>query len=781
LRNSPGFACATILTLAIGIGANTAIFSIVNGLLLKPLPFENPDRLVEVFARDAQGQRQYDSQPDLDDWRSLAHSFSGLASWVPQSVNLTGLEQPERLGGLFVSSNFLRVLGIAPAIGRNFAPGEDRVGGSRVAILSDRIWRSRFASDPAVLGKSAQFNGEPYTIIGVLPPSFVFPIVDADVYLPAFKYPNYSLDRGRTNCAVIGRLRDGVSIQKAHLEMDTIAARIAATYPVTNQGRGAIVVSFQQDVVADLRPAVTASAGAVAFVLLIAATNVASLLLARLTARERDRAVRVALGASRLRLMSQVVAEAVLLAAAGGAIGILLSTWVVPEIANLVAGYLPYGTKIELDRSVVLFGLGASFLAALLVGGIPAWQSTNPEALRTRGGSGMQKGRARSILVTCQIALTIVLLVGAGLMIKSFSALGRATIGFDPHHLVTLAYRVPRNKYPTGSRQVQFHRQVVERIKAVPGVLSATSVRAVPLGGNGSTSTFFLTDRPEPPVPERPQALLNFADPDFFSTLRIPLLRGRVFGEHDQFGGPSVVVINQTLARQYFSGRDPIGQHLRMPEIGQTSEIIGVVGDVKQYTLTDPPALQIYGALAQNPFIFTSLAVRTAGDALKLVNQIRRAIRQVDKDQPVWSVLDFEEILITQSHLRRLLTTALSLYACVALLLASIGIFGVISYAVSQRTVEIGIRMALGARPAEAASLILRQAFLLVVIGVAVGAGAAAWLSRFLRSQLYAISPLDPGVYLLVAVLLSVVALLACLIPARRAIKVDPTVALRSE
>lgn len=782
LGKSPGFTIATVLTLAVGISANSAIFSIVDEVLLKPLPFEHPDQLIEIYARDAQGHRQYVSQPDLDDWRAMTHSFSGLASWNSQSVNLTGLEQPQRVIGMFVSSNFLHVLGVAPAIGRGFAEGEDRIGGQRVALISDGLWRSRFGADPRVLGRSVELNGEPYTIVGVLPASFAFPMQGADVYLPAFKYPNYSLVRGQTSCAVIGRLRDGVSIKAAQADMKTVAARLATSYPLSNKGQGAMVVSFKEDVVADRRPSLVALAGAVAFVLLIACTNVASLLIARMIARQRERAVRIALGASRSRLISHVLAEAVLLAGTGGGLGVLFSIWSVPRIASSIAVYLPYGTKIELDSAVVLFTLGISVAAAVLVAAIPAWQSSNAESLSIRSdGRGVGRNRTRSILAASEIALALVLLIGAGLMIKSFSELGRAKSGFDPHNMLALEYRVPRSKYPSGAQQAQFHREVVEKIKALPGVLAATSVRAAPLSGNGSSAEFFLDDRPEPPPAESPHALLNFADPDFFSAMRIPVLKGRVFNEHDQAGGAYVILINQTLARQYFNGHDPIGHHLRIPQIKQTGEIVGVVGDVKQFTLTDPPSPQIYGALSQNPFLFTSLAVRTAGDPLKMANAIRHAIWQVDKDQPVWFVHSFDEILATQSHFRQLFTATLEAYAGVALVLAAIGIFGVISYIVSQRTTEIGVRMALGARPDDIARLILRQGFIITAIGIGSGAGAATWLSRYLRTQLYAVSPLDPGVYAIVAVLLATIAILACLIPARRAMKVDPMVALKYE
>lgn len=781
LRKSPGFTLAAVLTLALGIGANAAMFSIVNGLLLKPLDLDGAGRLIEVFSRDPLGQRSWVSQADLDDWRAAAHSFSSLASWVPQSVNLTGLEQPERILGTFVSSNFFSTLGASPAIGRGFAPGEDRIGGARVAVISDGLWHSRFGSTRSILGTTAEFNGEPYTIVGVLPPSFVFPFADADVYLPAFEYPNYSLNRAQTNCAVIGRLRDGVSIDAARAEMTTVASHLAASYPATNKGRGAEVVSLQEDLISDLRPGVVALFGAVGLVLLIGCANVASLFIARIMARKREHAVRIALGAGRMRLISHLLTEALLLAACGGGLGVLLTVRSVPAIAPVIAVYLPSGIAITVDRSVLGFTFALSIGAALLVAAIPAFQAWNPMPLRAGRGAAAGRHAARNVLVAAEIALALVLSVGAGLMIRSFSELGRAAPGFDTHHLMTLAYRVPRNKYPTGAQQVQFHREVVERIKAIPGVLSATSVRAVPLGGNGNTGDFFLTDRPEPPPAERPQALLNFADPDFFATMRIPVLQGRTFTSHDDPAVPSVIIINQTLAKRYFDGRNPIGQHLRIPALQQTAQIVGVVGDVKQFTLRDPATPQIYGSLAQNPFVFTSLAVRTKGDPTKMVNAIRAAIWGVDKDQPVWSIHTFDEIIASQSRLRGLMTTMLGGYAGFALLLASIGVFGVVSYTVSQRVPEIGVRMALGARRRDVVLLILRQGMFMAAIGIGAGVPAALWLSRYVRTLLFAVSPNDPFVYISAIGVLATVSAAACLLPARRAAKTDPMVSLRCE
>ncbi len=785
LRKSPGFTVTTIVTLALAIGANCSIFSVLNTVLLKPLPFDPENRLVAVYERAPQGQNDYVRQPDLDDWRAMSRSFNGLASWVPQSVTVTGSDRPERVTGMFVSSDFLPVLGVTPAMGRGFAAGEDRPGGQQVALISSGFWRSHFGADPAALGQKAEFNGEPYTIVGVLPQSFVFPQVEADVYLPAFKYPNYSLDRARTSCAVIGRLRPGVSVASARAEMENVAAQLAAAYPATNRGRGATVVSLREDLFARRKPTIIALAGAVAFVLLIACANVAGLMIARMLARERERSVRIALGASRADLFSHVVAEVAILAATGGLGGVLIAMSAIPAIAAAVAVYLPNGTVIRLDGAALLFTLGLSVGSALLVAAVPAWQSSNSlESLRgARGaGSGAARNRVRSLLVAGEMALALVLLAGAGLMARSLAALGRTEPGFDTRNLAMLAYRVPRNRYPSGAQQTEFHRRVVEQIKSVPGVVAATSVRAVPLGDNGSFTDFLLTDRPEPEAAARPRALVNFADPDFFSALRIPLLRGRGFSEHDQSGGTYVVVINQTLARRYFQGRDPIGQQLRLPELHQVAEIVGVVGDIKHFRLDEPPEPQIYGALAQNPFVFTSVAVRAAGDPLKLADAIRRAVSQVDKDQPVWSVYSFDEILANQRNgIHRLIAVTLGAHAVVAVLLAYIGIFGLMSYAVSQRRGEIGVRIALGAGPYQVVKLIGKEGLVLTACGIAAGGIAAAWLSRYLESLLYQVSAVDPAVYGAVSVLLASVALAACVPAVRRAVQVDPVRELRGE
>ncbi|MBZ5602709.1 MAG: ABC transporter permease [Acidobacteriia bacterium] len=783
LRKSPGFALATILTLALGIGANSAIFSVVNAVLLKPLPYRDPDQLAIVYTTDARGARNFVSMPDLQDWRASSKTMRGLAGMVAQSVNLTGGETPDRVIGSFVTSNYFQIFGVDAAIGRLFAPGEDEKGAALVAVLTDRTWRGRFGADPAIVGRKLIFNGEPYSVIGVLPASFIDQPWDADVYLPMFRYPNYSLERGQAGAAVLARTQPGVSIAQVRSEMAAIAGRLAAEYPATNRDRGTLVVPLKEAVVSDLRPSVLALAGAVAFVLLIACTNVAGLFSARMVGRERERAVRLALGAGRAQLIAHVAAEALVLATIGGTVGLTIAWWGLEAISKSIADRLPSGTQVSLDASVMLFTAGAALAAALLIAVIPAWQTSRATALRdSRGaGSGASKNRVRGVLAAAEIAMAVVLLTGAGLTIKSLLELGRTRTGFDPRNLLTFEYRVPAAKYTTGATRVEFHKRVIEEIRAIPGVVAASSVRAVPLGGNGETDDFFPAEGPEPPPSERGRGLFNAADPYFFETMRIPLLRGRVFSERDSAESAKVVVINQTLARLYFSDRDPIGRHLAIPPQKLIAEIIGVVGDVKQYTVEDPPQPQIYGALAQNPFVFTSVAVRTAGDPNVLMNDVRRAVWRVDKDQPMWKMRTMDAKIAMLAQPREFVTSLLGAYAGLALLLASIGIFGVISYSVSQRTAEIGVRMALGALPRDVASLILRQGLAVLIPGIAIGIAASAWVTGLLKSQLYAVSPLDPGVYATVGAILTVVALAASLVPVRRAMRVDPVIALRHD
>lgn len=779
LRKSPGFAIAAVATLALGMGANSAMFSVIDAVLIKPLPYRDADRLMLIYTTSPGVPRNFVSQPDLDDWRAQARSFTGIASLIPQSVNLIGGDRPERLVGDFVSSNYFEVLGARAALGRTFATGEDRARSAPVVILTDGAWRAHFGADPSVLGRKAIFNGEAYTIVGVMGPEFREWPWDSEVFLPANKYTGFKVDRGVTIGAALGRLRDGVTVREARTEMNGVASRLAAAYPETNRDRGTLLVGFQEDFLRNMKPALVGLEFAVGFVLLIGCANVAGLFGARVVAGERERRIRVALGASRARLIAQLMAEAAVIAVSGGAIGWGIAAWVAPALSKTVSNYLPTQYRFTLDAQVFLFSAAVVMVTVFLIAAIPAWQSTRAHVAGRGAVSG--RHRTRSLMVAGEIAMALVLLVGAGLTLKSLAELSRARPGFDTRGLVTFEYRVPPAKYKTPASQAEFHRRVIEEIHAIPGVVDAASVRAVPLGGNGEDTDFYPADRPEADVGHRPRADFNAADPYFFSTMRIPVLRGRVFTEADSGDAAKVVVINQTLAARFFADRDPIGRKLEMPFQRLTAEIVGVVGDVKQGSLEEPERAQIWSVLGQNPYVFTSVAVRVAGDSEAMMNELRRAVWRVDQDQPVWRMRTMDERLAMLAAPREFSTGLLGAYAALALLLASVGIFGVVSYSVRQRTAEIGVRMALGAGRGDIVRMVLRQAAAMVGAGVAMGGMLAAIAGRSIASQLYRVSPVDVPVYVAVAGLLAIVALAASLIPARRAMRVDPMEALRHE
>lgn len=787
LRHKPGFALAVILTLSLGIGANTAIFSVVNAVLLRPLAYPRANRLMMLIGTDRQNQRVGCSLADWRDWRRDSRSFSEITAWVAQSVNLTGTGMPERLVGTFASAEFFKTLGVQPVLGRGFAPGDDQPGADPIVIVSNGFWRNRFGADPHFLGKKLTLNGEVFTVVGILSPGFQFLPADSDVYLPLAHYPNYTWERQASGYTPIARLKDGASMEQARAEMRTVTASLTRQYPDTNTGHGVEIVSFQDVLVEQIRPSLLALLGAVAFVLLIGCVNVANLLLTRTVARQRECAIRAALGASRVHLIRQLLSETVLLAIAGGGLGALLGLWGVWAVSKAGSMYLPSGMDTSVDATVLVFTLSLSLGTGLLVGLAPAlqlfrgdWSDPLKEGART-GAASVARTRMRSALVVAEVALALMLLVGAGLMLKSFLKLNQVKPGFDPHNLLTLEYRIPRTKYPNLERQAQFHAQVVERVSALPGVESAAAVRAVPLGGNGQVVAFAPTDRPAPGKGESPQALLNTADPYYFRAMRIPLLAGRVITAYDRAEAPVVVVINQTMAKRYWPDRDPIGKQIQVQGIKGPATIIGVAADVKQFSLDDVAASQMYVPLEQLPMIFSSLVVRTSGDPMQMANAVRQAVWSVDKDQPVWRVRSMEMLLDRSVSPVRFLMALLVSYAGLALLLASVGIFGVIAYTVSQRTMEIGIRVAVGARPVDILRMVVGHGMLSSLTGVGLGICGAIGLTRFLHTLLFGVTTTDLWVYTSVSLLLALVALVACLIPARRATRIDPLEALRYE
>ena len=789
LWKRPGFTLVAVLTLALGVGANTAIFSVVNGVLLRPLPLKEAERLVLVYETTPQTPRDYVSVPNLEDYRAAARSFEGFATYVPQSVNLTGGgAEPERVVGAFVTSSFFPVVGAEPALGRALLPEDDAQGGGRVAVLGHALWQNRFGADRGVVGKTLVLNGEPFEVVGVMPEGFGYPVAAPDVLLPAQKWPNYKVDRAAHNCWVVGRLKPGATRAAAEDELRAVARRLEEAYPEENRGRGVEVVGLQEDVVEDIRPALLILAGAVGFILLIACANIANLLLARGATRQREMALRSALGASRVRLLRQLLTETLLLALAGGAAGLLLAWWGVDALLALNPSQLPAPRGIGLDARVLVFSLALSALAGFIFGVVPALQLSKADlggALKEGGrgtGEGAGRARLRGAFVVAQVALSLVLLVGAGLLVNSFYRLLNVSPGFDPRGLLTMEYRLPRNRYPQGEQQWKFHREVVERVSNVPGVESAAVIRGLPFSGNGSTVVYAVPDRPAPPRGQEPRTLENAIDPNYLRTAGLPLLRGRNFNEQDTPSAAPVVLVNRLLAEQVWPGEDPVGKQISFPEAKMTATVVGVVGDAKQYDIGERQRPQVYTPYAQNPHIFGTLVVRARGvEPMGLVKTVKQAVWSVDPEQPVWKVRTVEHLLSLNVADRRFVLWLMACFAGLAVLLTALGIYGVVSYNVAQRTHEIGVRMALGAEGRDVLRMVLGRGMRLALAGVGAGLVAALVVTRLMEGLLYGVSAADPLTYAAVALLLSAVALVACYIPARRATRVDPLEALRYE
>jgi putative ABC transport system permease protein len=796
MLRQPAFAAVAVAALALGVGANTAIFSVVNALLLRPLPFREQERLVGVWETNGANDRNEVAPANFADWRRhAADTFEGLAAVNFWNANLAGDGQPERLQGFQVSPSLFPVLGAEPLLGRTFTNEEEQPGRDAVVLLSHGFWQRRFASDPSVVNRTINLNGRAYTVVGVMPPEFQIHR-RADVWSPFAPEERTLANRTAHYLIVFGRLRAGVTPEGARAAMGARAANIAAQHPDTNAGWGANVVPLREQVVGHVETPLLLLLGAVGFVLLIACANVANLLLARATARRKEIAIRTALGAGRLRIIRQLLTESVLLAAAGGLLGLLLAWWGVELLASNLPQdalfALPTAREIGIDARVLAFALLVSLATGLVFGLAPALQATKSdlgEGLKEGGrtsGAGVPGRRLRSALVVSEVALSVVLLVGAGLLVRSVVGLLSVDPGFEGDNVTTMRVTLPRAKYNEPAKVTAFYDQLLERLKGLPGVEAAGATSDLPLGGSTSTTSFEIEGRPPLAPSQQPEALQIIVSPDYFRALRIPVVEGRGFTERDDPTQPRAVVISRQLADKFFPGESPLGRRIRDGGgEGQWNTVVGVAGDVKHRGLGRDPQPTLYFAHKTDPARSMVLSVRAAGGAEQIAASMRREVLAADPDQPVFDVRTAREAVEQSVSLERAVAFLLAVFAAAAMLLAAVGIFGVMSYTVTQRTQEIGVRMALGARPADILRLFLRHGLALSLIGAGLGLAASFALMRLMSSLiaglLYGVSATDPLTYAGVAVVLVAVALAACYVPARHATKVDPMEALRYE
>ena len=791
LLNRPYFTVIAILTLALGIGANTAIFSVVNAVLLRALPYPASDRLVVLAEKTKDGRRMGVAYLNYVDWREQAKSFTEMAGFRGDAFNLTGVDKPVRLRGRMVSRSFFQLLGVQPQLGRLFAEEDDRQGAPRTTVLSHGLWRENFGGDPAIVGKTISLNADTYTVIGVMPPGFEFFRQD-DLFValgPTLTEQSGDLDRGNhSGMNVLARLRDGVSIEQARAEMDTIAAQLERAYPNTNSGNGTFTYSLLDRYASDVSQTLWVLLGAVGFVLLIACVNVANLLLVRAAERQKEIAIRLALGAARWRITRQLLTESVLLAFLSGAAGLLLGVWMTEGLLRLAPEGIPRLSQTRLDATVLLFTLGVSLVTGVLFGLLPAWQSSRHDlhtALKEGGRTSMGSGRERmrKALIVAEVALSFILLIGAGLMLRTVHQLTNVDPGFSAENLLTMQFILPAKPYDEPRRRV-FYNECLARIEALPGVRAAAFTFSLPIDGSNWNSVFIAEDKPVPPRAELPSSAFTPVSTNYFKAMGNRLQQGRVFTEADTADKPAVTVINETLARRLWPGENPIGKRLKQgwPETRSPwREVIGVIADVKLEGVDQPTPLQSYLPLAQESPRFLTLVLRTDGNPLNLAATAEQTIHSIDRDLPVFGVRSMDQLLGNAIARQRLTLVLLVGFGLLALLLAAVGIYGVISYSVSQRTRELGIRIALGASASDVLRLIVGQGMKLTLAGIALGLLSAFVVTRWMETLLFGVRATDPLTFSVIAPLLTVVALLACWLPARRATKVDPMVALRDE
>ncbi len=801
LRKSPGFAAVAVITLALGIGANTAIFSVVNGVLLRPLPFKDADELVRIWhtppAKSFPGMPTFAvSAANYIDWEGQNQVFERMAIYTGHGFTLTGSDKPQQLFACAATYGFFETLGVQPMLGREFSPEEDQSGHSDVVILSYRLWQEQFGSNSAIVNQKINLDGHNVLVAGVMPRSFRFPDF-AEMWTPMAWTDKEKAVRGEHHSVVIARLKPGVDLKQAQVNMNTISSRLEQQYPDDNKGWGAVVVPLHNDLVSDVRPALLVLLGAVAFVLLVACVNVANLALARTLSRRKEIAIRTALGASSARVLRQVLTESVLLAILGGALGLTFAHSGIRLITAFLADKLPRSIEVGLDPKVLAFTAVVSLLSGVIAGILPALRLAKGDVnLALKAGLGRtsadSSGHAtRSILVVAEVALSLVLLIGAGLMIRSFQQLHAVNPGFDSRGVLTLSASVARSKFPQPAQQANFFERVLARVRTLPGVESAGVIDDVPLDNGGSHQPIAIEGRPVVAMSEQPEVDVRLVSSGYMSAMRIPILRGRDINDTDIAGRPAVILISESMARQFWPGEDALGKRLTLTFFPDAvREVVGIVGDVKLDSLDQTrPTATLYFPLDQisvpanggwNSFPMT-LVVRSTTNPAGIVSAVANAVHEVDRDVPVRDIFTMQDLVensLTQQRFNMLL---LGVFAGLALLLAAIGIYSVLSYSVKRRVQEIGIRLALGARIGDVLRMVIVEGMKPTLLGVVIGTVGALAMGHVLSSLIYGVKPTDPVTFLVVAVLLAAIALFATIIPAYRAANVDPLVALRYE
>jgi putative ABC transport system permease protein len=798
LMKNRGFTLVAVLTLAIGIGANTAIFSVVEAVLLRALPYRDADRVVLLWENNRLRGKPHNvvNPGNFLDWREQSASFDEMAAFADQRVGLTGGGEPEEVAAQAATPNLFQLLGARPALGRTLLPGDGEAGREEVVVISHGLWQRRFGGAHDIVGKVVNVDGRGVTVVGVMPPDFRWFIKEnslsgkpAEVWMPLTLEAQQGEARRGRYLSAAARLKPGVSVAQAQVELDTVASRIESEYVNWAKGWGVSIVPLREQLAGEIKPALLVILGAVGFVLLISCVNVANLLMARSAGRRKEMALRAALGAGRLRIIRQLLTESLLLAVIGGALGLLLSYWCVEALVALSPPNLIGEGQVGINLTVLVFTLAVSLLTGVAFGVVPAVETSRlnlSESLKesSRGNvGGGRAGRVRGVLVVAEIGLSLVLLVGAGLMVRSFLRLQAVDPGFDAGNLLTLRVMLPESKYPQDGRKVEFFRQAAERIRALPGVRSASAVSALPFADLGAATGFTVEGRPPLPPGDRLSTDVRVVDENYFRTMNIPVVAGRTFTEQEAVEDRKVAVVNETMARRHFPGEDPVGKRIlvNMSSELTPTEIIGVVGDARYDKLEGELKPMVYWTPPRLTYSSMTFVVRTVGDPGALGPSAVREIQAVDKEQPVSDVRTMEIWLAESTARTRFGTLLLGAFACAALLLAAVGIYGVISYSVAQRRNEIGIRMALGAQGRDVLRLVVGQGMRLVLAGVGLGLLGALALTRVMSGLLYGVAATDPATFAANALLLTAVSLVACYIPARRATRVDPLTALRRE